>query len=179
MPEEATTEATKPALEPQNFSLPIHGWIESAQTSHGVRHDDYAQYHAYCSRRLSRLRHHPDVKKDLVHSSKYSSSGSKGKPRHAYCPRDDTAGMEIVPHINYLWTVLVSAERSWAQACELKKIQGKKQHVLRRLRKAYQFAIRLMELAKVNCDPVTQKESEAYAGWIHGNWALEKADYEV
>jgi hypothetical protein len=90
------------------FHLDIHAWVDVQQTSHGVRHDDYAQYHGYCTRRLSRLSHKPDdVKSYLVHSSKYASSSlsstttttttttatAKTKPtksktsRHAFCSR--------------------------------------------------------------------------------------------
>ena len=85
------------------FHLDIHAWLDAQQTSHGVRHDDYAQYHAYCTRRLSRLSHKPDdAKSYLVNSGKYASSsstntasgdgGGGGKPktaggRHAFCSR--------------------------------------------------------------------------------------------
>mmetsp|Transcript_26180 Transcript_26180/g.71828 ORF Transcript_26180/g.71828 Transcript_26180/m.71828 type:complete len:668 (-) Transcript_26180:157-2160(-) len=74
------------------FHLDIHAWLDSQQTSHGVRHDDYGQYHAYCTRRLSRLSHKPPAAKAyLVNSSKYASS-NPNKPktaggRHAFCGR--------------------------------------------------------------------------------------------
>ena len=181
--EEVKEVEEKAPLEPQNFSIAIHAWIETAQTSHGVRHEDFGQYHRYCTRRLSRLRHDPDVKKDLLHSSKYASKSStnastKGRPRHAYCVRDDTAAMQIMPHSNFLWVMLVSAERAWTQACEIKKA-GSRQHAIRRLQKAQQFATKLEESAKINCDAVTYKECQAYAAWIKGNWALEKGHYKV
>jgi len=92
------------------FHLEIHAWVDAQQTAHGVRHDDYAQYHAYCTRRLARLAH--GAKSDLVHSSKYASplplpspspstctaiidqpstttkiAKSKSKSRHAFCSR--------------------------------------------------------------------------------------------
>jgi hypothetical protein len=68
----SSSEATSQEL----FHLDIHAWVDVQQTSHGVRgHDDYAQYHGYCTRRLSRLSHKPDnVKSYLVHSSKYATS---------------------------------------------------------------------------------------------------------
>jgi RNA-binding signal recognition particle 68 len=151
------------------FHLDIHAWMDSQQTSHGVRHGDYAQYHAYCTRRLSRLSHKPsDAKPHLVHSAKYATAWlaspgaathnnatatkSRGAPRHAYCGRshdtfapaattkgDDDGGESEsespaaagvgaaatpfyrVPHVNILWYLLVSAERSWAHARELQQ----------------------------------------------------------
>ena len=56
------------------FQLDLHAWIESQQMAHGVRHDDYGQYQAYCTRRLSRISHHPDAKQYLVCSSKFATS---------------------------------------------------------------------------------------------------------
>jgi hypothetical protein len=91
----SSSEATAQEL----FHLDIHAWVDVQQTCHGVRHDDYAQYHGYCTRRLSRLSHKPDnVKSYLVHSSKYASSSlsstttttkpTKSKTsRHAFCSR--------------------------------------------------------------------------------------------
>jgi hypothetical protein len=86
--------------------------------------------------------------------------------------------MKVMPHSHFLWVMLVSAERAWAQACEIKK-GGSRQHAIRRLQKAQQFATKLEEAAKVNCDAITYKECQAYAGWINGNWALEKGHYKV
>eukprot|EP00536_Pseudo-nitzschia_multiseries_P015386 jgi/Psemu1/262897/estExt_Genewise1Plus.C_8750009 len=93
----STTSTTTDEPQPQHqtqeiFHLDIHAWLDSQQTSHGVRHDDYAQYHAYCSRRLSRLSHKPSAAKAyLVNSSKYASANpSKPKTaggRHAFCGR--------------------------------------------------------------------------------------------
>lgn len=100
--------------EQEIFHLDIHAWIDSQQTAHGVRHDDYAQYHAYCTRRLKRLSHHPDAKKYLICSNKYGPSSSnstsnnanasspkkgsskRNASRHAYCSRQvDTFGKQI------------------------------------------------------------------------------------
>jgi len=218
------------------FHLDIHAWVDAQQTSHGVRHDDYAQYHAYCTRRLSRLAHKPDdAKSHLVHSSKYAASLStvdnsnnnngtnntaKQKPtknsktaggRHAFCSRShDTFALmqEVtveekigedsttttttivpvpVPHVNILWHLLVSAERSWAHANELQKLKtanndkstGRRQPVLKKLKRANKWSKLLVEKAKMNADDETQRECEAYAAWMSANFALEKMDYET
>lgn len=76
----------------EKFSLPVHAVIDANQASHGMRHDDYKQYHAYCTRRLSRLRHAQSVRRDLVHSAAYVS-GEK-KKRNAYCPREQKTNSE-------------------------------------------------------------------------------------
>jgi hypothetical protein len=210
----AMTEEQHEATEaPVKFNIGVHSWIEIQQTSHGVRHDDYKQYQAYCTRRLSRLRHHPAVKKELVHSTRYVSN-TKGRPRHAFCARkvdkatysqddgkendvdnneteeegegtgvaatDDEEPLTIVPHENFLWVLLVSAERSWAHACGLQRSdQRNRPHILRRLAKAKQFATRLEACAKLNADEATYKECQAYAGWMKGSWALEKGEFKV
>ena len=184
------------------FRIGLHSWIEAQQTLHGVRHEDFNQYQSYCSRRISRLRHHPSVKKELVHSTKYVSN-TKGRPRHAYCARksdkasyepdaaieakedqDETEEADTplteVPHENFLWVLLVSAERAWAHACSLQRSSKRnRSHILRRLAKAQQFALRLEACAKINADEITYKECQAYTGWMRGSWALEKGEFKV
>ncbi|CAJ1935628.1 unnamed protein product [Cylindrotheca closterium] len=170
------------------FQLNIHEWIESQQSAHGVRHDDYAQYHGYCTRRLSRLSHHPDVKKHLVCSSKFASdkSAAKGRGRHAYCSRqndtfanNEETGKVEVPHSSILWYLVVLAERSWAHANMLQKQKKQRQNVLRKLKKATLWAKKLEEIAKDCTDSLTQQECQAYASWMVANLALEKMDYQM
>jgi hypothetical protein len=218
------------------FHLDIHAWVET----HGVRHDDYAQYHAYCTRRLARLARSPsDARPYLVHSSKYastssstsSSGGNKAKgSRHAFCSRshdtfapveaddgtteedgaaadgggggggddDDTGATRKtyrVPHVNILWHLLVSAERCWAQANDLQKAgkatgkgngaggggaAGRRQHVIRKLKRANEWATLLLEMSTGGCtDATTQRECQAYSAWMTANLALEKMKYQV
>jgi signal recognition particle subunit SRP68 len=180
------TEETKAPTDP--FQLDLHAWIETQQTGHGVRHDDYAQYHAYCTRRLSRLSHHPDAKKYLVCSSKFAQdkSTAKGKGRHAFCSRQNDTFQKNpetnqweVPHSSILWYLLVLSERSWAHACLLQKQKKKRQHVLRKLKKAQGWALQLVEMAKDHTDAVTFQECQAYASWMIANFALENLDYQV
>jgi hypothetical protein len=180
------TEESKTETAP--FHLDLHAWIESQQTAHGVRHDDYAQYHAYCTRRLSRLSHHPDAKKYLVCSSKFATDKTthKGKGRHAFCSRqsdtfaknEETGELEV-PHSSILWYLVVLAERSWAHANLLQKKKKKRQTILRKLKKAQGWALKLVEMAKDHADDATYQECRAYASWMTANFALEKMDYQV
>lgn len=195
------------------FHMDLHSWLDAQQTTHGVRHDDYAQYHAYCTRRLSRLAHKPkEVKAYLVHSGKYATPNPE-KPktkggRHAFCGRThDTLALtkevpvevEVdegepeaaepttqtvpvpVPHVNILWHLLVSSERSWAHANELRKKGGrnKRQAVLKKLKRANQWATLLVEKAKLAADAETQTECEAYKAWMSANFAMEQLKYQV
>lgn len=187
-------EEEKASTPPQEkFSLPVHAVIDANEASHGLRHDDYKQYHAYCTRRLSRLRHAQPVRRDLVHSAAYVS-GAKMK-RNAYCPREQMTNRE-----NALWVVVLGAERAWAHSCELKALMatsgkstslaaeheksrsspGKiRQHALRRLRRAKQLATQFQELCQEVCDERTILEAKAYGGWMRGNWSLEVGDWKV
>jgi signal recognition particle subunit SRP68 len=160
------------------------------QSAHGLRHDDYKQYHEYCTRRLSRIRHNREVRKELVHSAAYVS-GEKTR-KHAYIPRDLP---EDLNHENMLLVVLVDAERAWAHSCELKALLHEqlpknhekakaapgsiRQHALRRLRRAQQLAIRFEDLCGLFSDVITQEEAKAYASWMRGNFALEVNDWKV
>ena len=190
------------------FHMDLHSWLDAQQNSHGVRHDDYAQYHAYCTRRLSRLSHKPkEARAYLVHSGKYATP-NPDKPktpggRHAFCGRThDTLALtkEVeeennggegeptkktvsvpVPHVNILWHLLVSSERSWGHANELRKKGGsnKRQAVLKKLKRANQWATILVEKAKCSADAETQTECEAYHAWMSANYAMEQMKYQV
>ena len=197
-----------PSDEAGLFHLDIHAWLDAQQTSHGVRHDDYAQYHAYCTRRLSRLSHKPKEAKALLkHSGKYATPNpNKQKTpggRHAFCGRThDTLALtkEVqndpeeeggeattsvvpvpVPHENVLWHLLVASERSWAHANELRKKGGrnKRQSVLKKLKRAHHWAGLLVEKAKQSADAETQTECEAYGAWMAANYAMEQTNYQV
>jgi hypothetical protein len=198
------------SADPNMFHLDIHAWIESQQTSHGVRHDDYAQYHGYCTRRLIRLSHEKEAKQYLVHSTKYASpllaspidadqdqnkTSRKKKSsgtRHAFSSRshdtlalttEDEEGNSVqvpVPHINILWYILVNAERSWAHSNKLQKSgTAKRQQVLKKLKRASEWAELLLEKAKLSADVSTIKECEAYHSWMSANLALERMKYQV
>lgn len=180
------------------FSLTIFETLDKSQNTHGVMHEDYHQYHQFCTNRLFRLRHAKPVRSDLVHNSKYVV-GEK-KKRNAYCSRISTkqppkgddnndnndkeevveAPPAIIGHENHLWVPLYQAERSWAQACEVqkqKRANKTQQLVLRKLRKALKFVATLQELASRTCDETTQQEIDSYAGWMKGNYSLQKQDY--
>lgn len=171
----------EPTPEQEIFHLDLHAIIEAQQAAHGVRHDDFAQYHGYCSRRLSRLSHLKDVKKYLVCSAKYATIKPEGnKARHAYCSRwTDTFQSNYVPHINILLYLLVQSERAWAQANQYSKEYQKRQLILKKLKRASGWADRLLEKAQVVCDPTSIQECQAYASWMKANYALEKLDYAV
>jgi hypothetical protein len=206
------------------FHLDLHAWVEAQQTAHGVRHDDYGQYHGYCTRRLSRLSHQQDAKQYLIHSSKYASplpanegeddkaqsenkSGNKkskkkgGGTRHAFVSRShDTFALKTtgetatqgdsptaandeplpVPHVNILWYLLISAERSWAHSNQLQKSgKARRQQCLKKLKRATEWANLLLEKCKFGADASTVKECEAYCAWMSANYAMEKTKFEV
>ena len=178
--------------EPAKLTISIHALVDEMQTAHGLRHDDFKGYHAYCTRRLSRLRHHQAVKKDLVSSGAYVS-GEK-KRRNAYCKRELPS--DTVLHQDILLSIIVDAERAWAHFNELKALirtpptdkshekyrsgPGKiRQHCLRKLRRAKQLATQLEELCSRFADAETQEEAKAYASWITANFGLEKGDWKV
>lgn len=176
---------------PDKFAIGIHALVEEMQTTHGLRHDDYKGYHGYCTRRLSRLRHHQAVKKDLVSSGAYVS-GEK-KRRNAFCKRELP---ETIAHADVLLSVIVNAERAWAHSNELKALihapptdrtheksksaPGKiRQHYLSKLRRAKQLATQLEVLCIQFADAQTQQEAKAYASWMKGNVGLEKGEWKV
>ena len=235
------------------FHMDIHKWI----MQHAPQHDDYGQYHSFCTNKLRRLKKQKDAKKYLAHSNKFvtvkvasagpgGAGGGSAKPkRHAYCSRNgdtfaavytarhgndpSTASFDeeskgtgtdddntsptpkppkgpAVPHVNILWHLLVNAERSWANANEVQKSKGKHQTVLKKLKRAKDWADQLKIMATSSSssssgadsdddgttatsslvvhqpeivDQMTMKEIEAYYSWTSANLAMEKGDYMV
>lgn len=217
-----TVDSTAAVMAP--FHMEIHKWI----TQHAPQHDDYAEYHAYCTNKIRRLKQQKDAKKYLTNSNKFvtfkvaPSDGVGGKTkRHAYCsrkgdtfaaavglPRNDgdatspdertdgtdtpsiaTTPVLAVPHVNILWHLVVNAERSWANANEVQKAKGKRQTVLKKLKRAKEWAdqLRIMATGQSSLsaqqpevvDQATAKEIEAYYAWMSANYAMEKTDYVV
>jgi hypothetical protein len=158
------------------FCLNIFETLDQAQSSHGIPLQDYAQYHAYCRKRLHRLTHHKEVRTILTHNAKYEpgggatgSGGGNKLRRHAYCPRNVSSSPDLmVSHEYVLWHLFFQAERAWAQACAAQKedtsatsssssgvLKKKKSsnsngcqhnHVRRRLNKAVKWATQFVQL---------------------------------
>ncbi|GAX24929.1 signal recognition particle subunit SRP68 [Fistulifera solaris] len=163
------------------MNIRIFSTLDEAQSGHGIPHRDYAQYHAYCTKRLARLRRVKQVRMHLLHNHRYVE-GVSGR-RHAYCARkyyqDEESKEPMVVHENLLWDIFFQAERAWAQACEMEASQkSTNSHVQRRLNKAAKWASRISELAKsLQCDETTIREAEAYAAWMKGNTCLKHENY--
>ncbi|KAK9801994.1 hypothetical protein WJX73_007855 [Symbiochloris irregularis] len=160
VPADQEEDATRKPLAP--ISLPILQTVRAAQAQHGLRHNDFARYRSYCTRKLGRLyRAH-----GLTHG--------RGK----YVRRTLEAN-----HINshgHLLIPLVAAERAWALAMKLKsdleksKAPRKRLHLVRRLAKAQVHAGTLASLASARGDARTALEAQAYAALMTGTWLLEK-----
>ena len=115
----------------------------------------------YCSRRLRRLR--------------VGLGFTNGKREFKSRPLD--AG--LVTDVRFLGLALVSAERCWAYAMQLKndmtaETQRKRIHLLKRLTKAASWAKLLEELCASRADTRTQLQAEAYAAWLAGSVLFER-----
>ena len=192
---EMPSEEEEKAIVEEKFKLhiAIHSLIESSQSQHGLRHTDYAQYRSYCTRRLSRLRHAKPFRTELSKiTTKSTEKGSNTKGgRHAFKPAPYYRGedslqltLEVAAtHENFMLVELMSAERAWCHAMELKADvdDGRTQsrgHFMKRLKKAVQFANRLQQMAIFAADERSNLEAKAYAAWMRGNLSLEKSDYK-
>ena len=160
------------------MSLRLLPLIRTLQSKHGLRHGDYQRYRGYCGRRLARLRKVLDcrqgdrkkfVRKDVT--VELLKKASKVK--------DPTA-----TEAKHLQVPLVSAERAWAYAMQLKFEMNseprKKFHMINRLRKAKVHADQLVDLVMAEespVDAVTKLEVQAYAAWMAGNLSFESGDW--
>lgn len=89
------------------------------------------------------------------------------------------------PLCRFLHVPLVSAERAWAHAMDLKnQIEqnmepAKRHYLVRRLTKAVAHAAELVQLTAERCDARSNLEAEAYSAWMAGTLLLEKeTDWE-
>jgi signal recognition particle subunit SRP68 len=88
-----------------DFTIEVLPFIKEAQNQHGLKHGDYQRYRLYCSRRLRRIR-----------KSLHFTHGH----RNRYHKRPITAA--VITDVRYLYILLISAERAWSAAMELKQV---------------------------------------------------------
>jgi len=83
-------------------------------------------------------------------------------------------------YFRYLHIPLVSAERAWAYAMDIKNeieqdnAPNKRNHMIRRLAKACVHATEVLEITKSCCDTRSQFEAESYSAWMCGTLYLER-----
>lgn len=155
---------------PSSFSISLHSILSTAQQRSMVD-SDYAQYHAYLTNRISRLRHSRPVYK--------RKSGKK----HVYQSRDFTSLKEANVHENYVLLAIYLVERAWAHAMELKVLNEsntlrKKCNFIKRMKKAVGYVADLERMKEI-CDDRTKIEIDCYSAWIKASYATEVKDWVV
>ncbi|XP_064623937.1 signal recognition particle subunit SRP68-like [Lineus longissimus] len=146
---------------PEAFAVEVLHMVREAQQQHGLRHGDYQRYRSYCTRRLRRIR-----------KSLHFPQGSKYKVQ----PKKITE--EMLTDVKYLFLPLVSAERAWSYAMQLKSEANteprKRFHLSARLRKAVGFAEEFAKLCESNkVDARTKLEAQAYFSWMKATLLFE------
>ena len=152
-------------LRGSKLQLDILTTVERSQQENGLRHDDYLRYRQFCARRLLRVRRNKAVR--------LTQRSHRGKYEHV------AVTAEACTHALFLLIPLFNAERAWAYAMQLKQDEptaAQAGHMIRRLGKAWAWAKKLRELCRAVGDDMTVLQSEAYAAWMQGNYALEKDD---
>jgi len=147
------------------------------QAKHGLRHGDYQRYRGYCSRRLARLR------KVLKIVQGERKKFTKKDVTVELLEQAASVSDEISNEAKHLQVPLMSAERAWAYAMQLKFEMNsdprKKYHMINRLRKAKAHAEALEQLCTLSqvVDARSKLESQAYAFWISGSLAFELSQW--
>lgn len=162
---EETAATALAEAEAATLTLEILQIIKESQQQHGLRHGDYQRYRGYCSRRLRRLR---------------KALNFKMGNRHKYTGRKVT--VELLKDPRYLLLELMSAERAWSYAMQLKQEANteprKRFHLVSRLRKAAKHAEALERLCEgKRIDARTKLEAQAYAAYMAGMLRFEKQDW--
>ena len=156
---------------PGGYAVDVLKVIKDAQDAHGLRNRNYQRYRQYCARRLRRLR-------AATHVKSMSKKGDKKFSKKKITP-------EMVNDPRYLLVSLVSAERDWAHAMELRELADSskhsgrvKHHMLRRLSKASVWARIFMHICSKVATSQTALEAKAYHDYICGVLALEKEEWQ-
>jgi signal recognition particle subunit SRP68 len=155
---------------PGGYELDVLKVIKDAQDAHGLRNRNYQRYRQYCARRLRRLRTATNVKS-------MSKKGDKRFSKKKITP-------EMVNDPRFLLVSLVSAERDWAHAMELRELSDSskhsgrvKHHMMRRLSKASVWARIFMHICGKVATSQTALEAKAYHDYICGVLALENEEW--
>ncbi|GBF99974.1 hypothetical protein Rsub_12667 [Raphidocelis subcapitata] len=115
----------------QPISLNILATIRPAQQQNGLKHGDYGRYRVFCARRL----------RTLYKGLKFLHGRGRYQKRRLE--------VAMITDARWLMIPLLSAERAWAQAMEIKadnedrKTAARRHHGIRRLAKASQWAAEL------------------------------------
>jgi len=155
----------KEAKKEITFTLEVLQLIKEQHAQHGLRHGDYQRYRGYCSRRLRRLR-------KTLNFTQFS--------KHRFQKKKVTK--EVITDAKFLQIPLMSAERAWALAMQLKQEANseprKRFHLMERLRKAVKHAAELAVFGDALGDARTKLETQAYAAWMNGTLCFELEQWE-
>jgi len=147
------------------FTLEVLQLIKEQHAQHGLRHGDYQRYRGYCSRRLRRLR-------KTLNFTQFS--------KHRF--QKKKVSKEVITDAKFLQIPLMSAERAWALAMQLKQEANseprKRFHLMERLRKAVKHAAELAVFGDALGDARTKLETQAYHAWMNGTLSFELEHWE-
>ncbi|KAJ3369957.1 signal recognition particle subunit srp68 [Allomyces arbusculus] len=169
---------------PTPATLALLATLADARATYGLRHDDYARYRAFCTRRIQRLR---------AASGMRQAKGRAGK----YDPKPINA--ETANDIKHVLALVFTVDRYWAYAMDLAEqaklvdevsANQKRRHMLKKLKLAASSAEHLeqviVELAKRAKDTDGAEDAtlqfsltdvlevRAYAHEMNGRYLFEK-----
>ncbi|KAI6654769.1 Signal recognition particle subunit SRP68 [Oopsacas minuta] len=167
---ENVTEEVDKSAEEAPLSIPVSlellTLVSEWRAQHGLKHEDYTRYRRYCSRKLMRIRR-----------TLHCQCTQKGKYKIAPVLTPDDLTQE-----KQLFVCLVSAERCWSYAMELKVTAAQesrhKHRQVRKLSKAVKHSEELYTLTESNrTDARSKLETSAYRDWLIGTLSLEKLEW--
>lgn len=148
------------------YTLKVCTVVREAQLAHGLRHSDYQLYRQYCSRRIRRLRKNLD----------FIQGDRKNFRKKLVTP-------EVLRDERFLYIPLMTVERYWAYAMQLKEESQqdprKKFSMRNKLRKAASYVAAFERLVEESeqCDARTQLEVQGYSAWLQGTVLFELAEW--
>ncbi|KAI9358479.1 hypothetical protein BD770DRAFT_410284 [Pilaira anomala] len=150
------------------MSMDVLGLINSSRMTYGLRHEDYQRYREYCTNRIHRLR---QILK-LTQANNKKVNVQKSLPQE-------------INDVRYLHLYVYESERAWSFAMELKQESAnsmdtrQRHHVVKRLKKASQYAQQLYTLCENQTVEIrTVLDAKAYATLMKGYLLLEQQNWQ-
>lgn len=157
--------------ETYTHKLPLNLLIKGTQNNHGLKRGDYQQYRQYCTNKIRKIR--KQMKFGLATKNQFTNRIiEEEKPEN---PRS-------------LEVLLYNAEKNWVHGNEIKDINknkkiskgNKNKHtIIKKFRRALDWAKRLEQACMKNAEKKTAIEAEAYKLYLEGLVSFEIEEFSA
>lgn len=155
-------------------SLPVLTILANAASDHGLRSNDYDQYHKYLTNRIARLRGHLGIKSFVQQKNKPRKMKETDKAQRY---KDDITAEDVSKDVRFLELSFLLAERANSRLSSFAVTKPSPSYRLSRTSATAKYAHKFLDLAKATADAETISAATFYAALIDGALMEEKGDW--